>query len=89
MKRLFLSLIVMLLCAAGVVNAHTSGMVEKTCPLYEKVFKCELDMSGTQFGMRLDLKPLGLTAAPWRIPVCPRWRFVLYDDEIPTGEVVR
>ncbi|WP_415407919.1 hypothetical protein ACLHDG_05140 [Sulfurovum sp. CS9] len=89
MKRLFLSLIVMLLCTAGVVNAHTSGMVEKTCPLCEKVFKYELDMSGTQFGMRLDLKPLGPTAAPWRIPVCPRCHFVLYDDEIPTEELAK
>lgn len=89
MKRLFLSLIVMLLCTTGVVNAHTSDMVEKTCPLCEKVFKCELDMSGTQFGMRLDLKPLGPTAAPWRIPVCPRCHFVLYDDEIPTGELAK
>jgi len=89
MKRLFLSLIVMLLCTTGLANAHTSSMVEKTCPLCEEVFKCELDMSGTQFGMRLDLKPLGPTAAPWRIPVCPKCHFVLYDDEIPAEEFVK
>ena len=88
MKRLFLSLIVML-CTAGVVYAHTSGMVEKTCPLCAEVFEYELDMSGTQFGMRLDLKPLGPTAAPQRIPVCPRCHFVLYDDEIPAEELAK
>ncbi len=89
MKRLFLSLVVMLLCTTSVVNAHTSGMVEKSCPLCEKVFKCELDMSGTQFGMRLDLKPLGPTAAPWRIPVCPKCHFVLYDDQIRAEELAK
>lgn len=90
MKRLFrfLSLIVMLY-TTGVLYAHTSGMVEKTCPLCAEAFKCELNMSGTQFGMRPDLKPLGAIAAPRRIPVCPGCRFVLYDDEIPTEELAK
>jgi tetratricopeptide (TPR) repeat protein len=46
-------------------------------------------MSGTQFGMRLDLKPLGPIAAPWRLPVCPKCHFVLFDSEIPGEELIR
>jgi len=37
-----------------------------------------LDGSGTQFGRRLDLKPLGPTAAPWTVAVCPTDHFVFF-----------
>lgn len=88
MKRYLLFLAVMLL-SLGVSYAHTSGMVEKTCPLCREVFTCELDMSGTQVGMRLDLKPLGPIAAPWRVPVCPKCHFVIFDDEIPAEALTK
>lgn len=88
MRRSLLCLVVILLSArAGF--AHTSRMVEQTCPLCSEAFKCELDASGTQFGMRLDLKPLGPTAAPWRVPVCPKCHFVIFDDEIPAEELAK
>jgi len=63
-------------------QAHTWADVEQTCPLCNTKFKARVDMSGTQFGMRLDLKPLGPIAAPWSVPVCPKCHFVLFDDEI-------
>ncbi len=88
MRKCLLSVMVVLLsvCAG---YAHKSGMVEKTCPLCRETFKCELDFSGTQFGSRLDLKPLGPTAAPWRVPVCPKCHFVLFDKEIPAEELAK
>jgi tetratricopeptide (TPR) repeat protein len=70
---------------AGNLFAHTSGFVKKTCPVCAREFEAEMDMSGTQFGMRLDLKPLGAIAAPWRLAVCPECHFVLYTDQL-SGE---
>lgn len=77
----------LLLFFAGTAFAHTSGRVDKVCPLCSTAFTAEVDMSGTQFGMRLDLKPIGPIAAPWRVPVCPQCHFVLFSDEL-TPEVL-
>lgn len=66
----------------GDLFAHTSGIVKKTCPVCSHEFDAEMDMSGTQFGMRLDLKPLGATAPPWRVAVCPKCHFVLYTEQL-------
>lgn len=67
--------------------AHTAVQVQKTCPLCSKSFEAVLDASGTQFGVRLDLKPLGPIAAPWAVPVCPDCKFVLYADNIDKAEL--
>ena len=72
-------------CAQG----RTFRVVKKTCPLCDLTFKTTVDTSGTQFDMRLDLKPLGPTPAPWRVPVCPRCHFVFYCSKIPDNELVR
>jgi uncharacterized protein (DUF2225 family) len=68
-------------------QAHTMGKREVRCPLDGTTFTAMVDMSGTQFGMRLDLKPLGAIAAPWRIPVCPKCRFVVFKDDLPKEQV--
>ncbi|PKK88472.1 MAG: hypothetical protein CVV64_18660 [Candidatus Wallbacteria bacterium HGW-Wallbacteria-1] len=75
------------LLSHGCVMAHTSRKVERACPLCGITFECELDMSGSRFDMRFDLKPLGAIAAPWRLPVCPQCHFVVYDGEIPAEEL--
>lgn len=59
-------------------DAHTSRQERFTCPLDGTSFEARVDTSGTQFGTRLDLKPLGPTAAPWAVPVCPKCRLPLY-----------
>ena len=69
----------------GMLMADTVGVVKKTCPLCATAFEAELDLSGTQFSQRLDLKPIGPIAAPWRLAVCPQCHFVLYTDEL-SGE---
>ena len=89
MKRrsLLIVLFVLLISPAIDGRAHTEGKVDKTCPLCAEKFTCVLDFSGTQFGMRLDLKPLGPIAAPWRVPVCPVCHFVIYEDKIPEADL--
>ena len=66
----------------GTIFAHTTGIVKKTCPLCTHEFEAEIDMSGTQSGMRLDLKPLGAIAAPRIVAVCPECHFVLYTNQL-------
>jgi hypothetical protein len=69
-----------------VVHGHTFGVVKFKCPIDGVKFETEMDMSGTQFGMRLDLKPLGPIASPWRLAVCPRCHFVLFKDKLDRDE---
>ena len=68
----------LLLAAPAPAAAHTFMQSDFTCPLDGHKFAATVDGSGTRFGQRLDLKPLGPTPAPWRIPVCPRCGYVLY-----------
>ncbi len=68
--------------------AHTMAETTNTCSICDHTFTCILDASGYQSGMRLDLKPLGPTPAPWRVPVCPECHFVMYDEEISKKELV-
>jgi hypothetical protein len=82
-KPIYLSLLCCAICLGIIqteVHAHTFGTVEVICPLDGTKFKTVVDFSGTSFGMRLDLKPIGPIAAPGRIPVCPTDHFVVYKD---------
>lgn len=83
----------LLLCAAGLwfftqggALAHTFGEEEFTCPLDGTKFKATVDLSGTSFGSRLDLKPIGPTAAPWRLPVCPMDHFIVVRQDYTEAE---
>ena len=71
-----------MLMAGTQATAATIYEAEKTCPLCTTEFKAHLAGSGTQFGMRLDLKPLGAIAAPWPVAVCPKCHFVLLGDDL-------
>ena len=68
-----------LLLLATTALADTSREEEFTCPLCQEVFSARVDLSGSTFDRRLDLKPLGAIVAPWRLPVCPKCHFVLID----------
>jgi hypothetical protein len=67
--------------------ALTFVEVEKTCPLCQHKFTCTLAKSGYTSDTRLDLKPLGRTAAPSPVPVCPKCGFVIHADEIGAEEL--
>ena len=76
-----------LLAFASVAFSHMWSDEEFTCPLCAEKFVATVDGSGTSFGQRLDLKPLGLIAAPWRKPVCPKCHLVLYKNKIPKEDL--
>lgn len=84
-----LHILVLLLLLSVSLKAHTVGEVQKTCPLCQTQFQSLEDMSGTQFGMRLDLKPIGPIAAPWSVPVCPQCDFILFKNDISPEEIVK
>ncbi len=64
-----------------IASADTKSVVDCTCPLCDTKFKATLAGSGTQFGQRLDLRPLGAITSPWPIAVCPQCGFVLFKDQ--------
>ena len=65
---------------AGPVFAMTVSEVVEHCPLDGFEFTAELPMSGTSFGMMLDMKPVGPIAAPWWRAECPQDGLVLYRE---------
>jgi hypothetical protein len=78
-------LVVLLLClASGAAQALTFMESEFTCPIGGETFKQRMAASGTQFGVHLDLKPFGPTAAPWPLPVCPGNGFVIFKNDLST-----
>lgn len=68
-------------------KALTFGEVDVVCPLDGEKFRTVEAMSGTQFGMYLDLKPLGPIAAPWPIAKCPSSGFVVYKRNFTPEEI--
>jgi uncharacterized protein (DUF2225 family) len=72
---------------AVTVAALTYKLVKKTCPLCKTDFKFMEEASGTQLTVELDLRPIGPIDAPWPIPVCPKCKFVLYQDQIAQEEL--
>lgn len=68
-------------------QAHTIMRKEQVCPLDGTRFTATLDGSGTSFGQHLDMKPFGPTPAPWRLAVCPKDHFVMYQDKFSKDEL--
>ena len=77
--------LILLLVASG-AGAHTSRDVDYVCPLDGTKFTANTDFTGTTFGKRLDLKPLGPTPAPWSVPVCPTDHFALVKKSFTENE---
>ena len=95
MKYSVIVVLTLIVIAAAVFSMATSAlamtvfMSDETCPLCKTEFKAELAGSGTQHGMRLDLKPLGPIAAPWPVPVCPKCHFVLFSSELEKTDLAK
>lgn len=95
MKYLVIIVLTVIAIAASAFSMATSAlamtvfMSDETCPLCKTEFKAELAGSGTQHGMRLDLKPLGPIAAPWPVPVCPKCHFVLFSSELEKTDLAK
>ncbi|OGR41227.1 MAG: hypothetical protein A2X35_07470 [Elusimicrobia bacterium GWA2_61_42] len=78
-----------LLLAAWPACAVTIMEREISCPVCGQAFYTRLDVVETQSDMRLDLKPVGVTSAPWRLPDCPKCGFVIYKISFPKAELAR
>lgn len=57
--------------------AHTFVEQQFRCPIDGHAFSQYVSASGTQFGCRLDGKPLGPIAAPWDLVQCPKCKCIL------------
>ncbi len=88
MKTSPLPLLILLVgLLAGASHALTTGNRSFTCPIDGNQWKQEVEMSGTSFGRRLDLRPIGPTGSPWTAPQCPKCRFVLFEDQTDKATV--
>ncbi len=76
------ALVVVLVCLAVVAEAHITGVVRLKCPIDGTRFEAQVDLSGTSWGRRLDLKPDGPTPAPWSLPLCPTCRFPQFEEPL-------
>lgn len=69
------------------VSALTFSDETYTCPLDGKTFTYQAVASYSQFGMQLDLRPIGALVAPIPMPVCPDSGFVIYRDDLSDAEI--
>jgi len=86
---IIITMVVGIFFIATTACALTIHEVDKVCPLCKTQFKAKLAGSGSQFGMRLDLKPFGAIAAPWPVAVCPKCHFVLFTSKLKKEDLVK
>lgn len=72
---------------AGSAGARTVGSVERVCPFTGTKFSGRIDLSGSTFCTRLDLKPIGLVGAPPELPVCPDDGFIVFKKKFSAAEL--
>lgn len=68
-------------------SALTFGDETVTCPLDGKTFTYQAVVSYSQFGMQLDMRPIGALVAPIPMPVCRDSGFVIYRDDFNDAEI--
>jgi hypothetical protein len=68
-------------------SALTFGDEAYTCPLDGKTSTHQAVNSYSQFGMQLDLRPIGALVAPIPMPVCQDSGFVIYREDFDDGEI--
>lgn len=82
-----------LLLAATFLTASAFALTFReadfVCPIDGKAFKARVVGSYSQFGMRLDLKPLGALIAPIPMPVCPDNGFVMFKENFSDAEIAK
>jgi hypothetical protein len=74
-----LALLVVLGGASAPALASTIRDAEFICPLTGEKFTARIAGSGTSFGSRLDLRPVGPIASPWPLAKCPDSGFPLFE----------
>ncbi len=74
------SLLLLFCLIAMPAFASTTAEREFTCPLDGKSFKAVIALSGTSFGIMLDMAPYGPIITPWPVAECPEDGLLLYKD---------
>jgi hypothetical protein len=67
--------------------ALTLAKREFTCPIGGEKFTANVVASQSQFGMRLDMRPIGAMLSPVPLPVCPGNGFVMFEREFAPDEL--
>lgn len=85
----FSAILVAVLSALPARPASALTYAEETivCPLDGRSFTYQAVASYSQFGMQLDLKPIGALVAPIPLPVCPASGFVMYRDDFSDQDI--
>lgn len=83
------ALALVLSTASCIVGALTFAEIDVVCPLDGEQFKTVEAMSGSPFGIFLDLKPFGAIAAPWPIAKCPTTGFVIYKPKFSAEAIAQ
>ncbi len=87
--RLLIASVALLVATATVTQVYALTLfdAEFICPIGGEKFTAKAVGSYSQFGMRLDFKPLGALIAPIPLPVCPQNGFVMYKSEFTETEL--
>lgn len=86
-KITFILSIAFILLISQTLFAYESVMQERVCPICGNTYDSEYVLSLSQYGMRLDLKPLGFTKAPLPLAECPKCHFIQYTDSLSDQEI--
>lgn len=86
MNRLAPPLAAALLLVAGTAAALTYQQVTVTCPLDGTVIEYGAMGSGTSFGQRLDLMPIGPIDPTPPLPTCPKDGFIVFDEQLSEAD---
>lgn len=70
-------------------SAMTMGEQSFTCPIGGETFTQRMATSGYQYGMQLDIKPVGAIAAPLPLPECPGNGFLIFDEGLSDADIDR
>lgn len=69
--------------------AHTSMVLEFTCPIGGETFKQRVDASGMTYGMRTNMRPIGRLIAPPSLTICPSNGFVMFKQTFTPEELAK
>lgn len=86
-QNLVTSIAIVILLSPFASNALTFYPVERECPLGGERFSFTSVSSYTQFGKRLDLKPIGAMMAPMPLAICPNNGFIMYKSDFSEVEL--
>ena len=73
--------------SASAALALTMSKQDFTCPIGGEKFTTDVVNSHTQFGIRLDLRPIGAMLSPIPLPVCPGNGFVMFKNEFTPEDI--